>query len=118
MVAVNSRTEDRRSASTEKLATLVLTRTATLSKYTFLASQRPFSEQADLSSVLREFCETLIDYTASAHFQLYRYIAEKMERRAAVREIASQVYPHIVKTTDTSFSIDAVHLQKNWQHWC
>ncbi|MEE9492080.1 MAG: Rsd/AlgQ family anti-sigma factor [Gammaproteobacteria bacterium] len=102
MVAVNSHTEeDRRSASTEKLATLVQTRTATLSKYTSLAGQRPFSEQADLSNVLREFCETLIDYTASAHFQLYRYIAEKMERRTAVREIASQVYPHIIKTTDT-----------------
>ena len=49
---------------------------------------------------LRSFCETLIDYTASAHFQLYRYLADNRERRASVLSIADELYPKIVETTD------------------
>lgn len=93
--------EDRRSKSREKLATLVKTRAETLSRYTDLANQRPFAQDQDFIEALREFCQVLIDYTASAHFQLYRYIADKLERRTAVLKVADQVYPHIAQTTDT-----------------
>lgn len=48
---------------------------------------------------LQEFCEALVDYTAGAHFQLYRFIDEGTERRTKVKEIADQVYPFIAKTT-------------------
>ena len=44
--------------------------------------------------------EALIDYTASAHFQLYRFLEESNERRKPVVEIADGVYPQIVRTTD------------------
>jgi len=40
-----------------------------------------------------------VDYTASAHFQLYRFIDEGTERRIKVLEIAKQVYPSIADTT-------------------
>jgi regulator of sigma D len=43
----------------------------------------------------------LIDYAASAHFQLYRYITDKIERRTPVLELADEVYPQIVRTTDS-----------------
>ncbi|MEE9343586.1 MAG: Rsd/AlgQ family anti-sigma factor [Gammaproteobacteria bacterium] len=107
MVELQSQTAvDRRANSIEKLATLVGTRTDTLARYTRLAGQRPFSEQADILGNVQEFCQTLIDYTASAHFQLYRYITEKVERRTAVIEIANSVYPHIARTTDTILSFN------------
>jgi len=48
---------------------------------------------------LQEFCEALVDYTASAHFQLYRFIDEGTERRTKVLDIAEQVYPNIAETT-------------------
>lgn len=92
--------EDRRSRSREKLATLVKTRTETLSRYTELASQRPFVQDREVEEALQEFCQVLIDYTASAHFQLYRYITDKLERRTAVLKVADNVYPHIAQTTD------------------
>ncbi|HHJ13605.1 MAG TPA: Rsd/AlgQ family anti-sigma factor [Gammaproteobacteria bacterium] len=91
---------DRRSRSREKLATLVRTRTETLSLYTELARQRPFEADEATREALQDFCQALIDYAASAHFQLYRYIADKLERRAAVLDIAGSVYPRIVQTTD------------------
>lgn len=92
--------EDRRSRSREKLATLVKTRTETLSRFTDLANQRPFEPEQGVAEALQEFCQVLIDYTASAHFQLYRYITDKIERRAAVLKVADNIYPHIAQTTD------------------
>lgn len=92
--------EDRRGRSREKLATLVRTRSETLSLYSELANQRPFEADEVTSDALQEFCQALIDYAASAHFQLYRFISDKLERRTAVLEVADKIYPKIVQTTD------------------
>jgi regulator of sigma D len=100
MVSEHNAVKERRSRSLEKLATLVRTRTETLSLYTDLANQRPFEADEITSEALQEFCQSLIDYAASAHFQLYRYISDKLERRVAVLKVADQVYPKIIQTTD------------------
>ncbi len=91
---------DRRGRSREKLATLVKTRSETLSLYTELANQRPFEGDEVTNEALQEFCQALIDYAASAHFQLYRLISDKLERRNPVLEVADKVYPQIIHTTD------------------
>ena len=91
---------DRRQKSREKLEALVTSRTATLSLLTDLAGRRPFAPEPAMEKALREFCEALIDYTASAHFQLYRYLADNRERRTSVLSIADGLYPKIVETTD------------------
>jgi len=91
---------DRRQKSREKLEALVSSRTATLSLLTDLAGRRPFAPEPAMEKALREFCEALIDYTASAHFQLYRYLADNRERRTSVLSIADELYPKIVETTD------------------
>jgi regulator of sigma D len=91
---------DRRSRSREKLATLVKTRSETLSLYSELANQRPFEADEITRDALQEFCQALIDYAASAHFQLYRFIADRLERRAPVLQVADKVYPRIIHTTD------------------
>ena len=100
MVSEYNAVTDRRSRSRKKLATLVKTRTETLSLYTELANQRPFEADEITREALQEFCQSLIDYAASAHFQLYRFISDKLERRAAVLEVADSIYPRIVQTTD------------------
>jgi len=91
---------DRRQNSREKLEALVTSRTATLSLLTDLAGRRPFEPEPSMEKALREFCEALIDYTASAHFQLYRYLADNRERRTSVLSLADGLYPKIVETTD------------------
>ena len=100
MVSEYNAVTDRRSRSLEKLVTLVKTRTETLSLYTELANQRPFEADEITREALQEFCQSLIDYAASAHFQLYRFISDKLERRVAVLEVADSIYPRIVQTTD------------------
>ena len=91
---------DRRQKTREKLDTLVTSRTATLSLLTDLAGRRPFAPEPAMEKALREFCEALIDYMASAHFQLYRYLADNRERRTSVLSLADGLYPKIVETTD------------------
>ncbi len=91
---------DRRRKSIEKLEALVSARTETLALLAELASQQPFHADQAMERALRKFCETLIDYTASAHFQLYRYLADNNERRTAVLAVADELYPRIVETTD------------------
>ena len=53
-----------------------------------LADRQPFQPEPAMEQALRKFCEALIDYTASAHFQLYRYLADNKERRTSVLTIA------------------------------
>lgn len=91
---------DRRGNAAEKLDVLVSSRTATLALLAELATRQPFHPEPSMEKALREFCEALIDYTASAHFQLYRYLSDKRERRSSVLSIADKLYPVIVETTD------------------
>lgn len=92
---------DRRQRSHEKLDALVTARNETLALLAELADRQPFLPEPSMENALRKFCEALIDYTASAHFQLYRYLADNKERRTSVLSIADEVYPKIVETTDT-----------------
>jgi len=94
-----SSTNEARVESRQKMDSLLGARKETLSLYTELAGLRPFKEE-DVNVVLQEFCETLMDYTASAHFQLYRFIEDGSERRTNVREMAEKIYPNISVTTE------------------
>lgn len=91
---------DRRARSKERLASLVASRNETLALYSDLASHRPYQPSEETEERIRRFCQALVDYAASAHFQLYRYIVENKERRQAVVDLARQVYPQIAATTD------------------
>ena len=95
-----STTNQVRAESRQKMDSLLGARKETLSLYSELASLRPFKEEDDVTVVLQEFCETLMDYTASAHFQLYRFIEDGSERRTNVREVAEKIYPNISVTTE------------------
>lgn len=91
--------QDRRASSHQEIDHLVESRTGALALYSKLASKRPFKAEQDTQVLLQNFCESLIDYTATAHFQLYRHIDEDSERRKPVQEIAGDVYPSISDTT-------------------
>lgn len=94
-------TSERRGDFHNNLQTLLVTRTETLSLYSQLAAIRPFKPNQKVQLLLQEFCEVLVDYTASAHFQLYRFLEEGTERREPVRVIAAKVYPRIAEITSS-----------------
>lgn len=90
---------ERRARSHYEINDLVECRTDALSLYSELASQQPFKPEHETQRLLQSFCESLIDYTASAHFQLYRHIDEDRERRVPVKEVADKIYPTISQIT-------------------
>jgi len=90
---------ERREESHSKLRALLESRTETLSLLNELVAMRPFKPGPDVQVLLQEYCESLVDYTASAHFQLYSYIEQGKERRSSVNELAEAVYPRIAAAT-------------------
>jgi len=90
---------ERREESHSKLRALLESRTETLSLLNELVAMRPFKPGHDVQELLQEYCESLVDYTASAHFQLYSFIEEGKERRASVNKLAEAVYPRIAAAT-------------------
>lgn len=114
MNAVNKTCDESR----KTMDSLLGARKETLSLYTELAGLRPFKEEEGVSVVLQEFCETLMDYTASAHFQLYRFLEDGSERRSNVRDVAEKIYPNISDTTEQFLDFnDKYEAEQKGQHF-
>jgi len=90
---------ERRVRSANVVNKIVEARTEMLALYSQLAAKRPFLNDSAIPPLLQQFCQSLVDYTAHAHFQLYRHFAEKRERRVSVSTIADQIYPQILTIT-------------------
>ena len=104
--------------SRQNMDSLLGARKETLSLYSELAGLRPFKEDDDVTVVLQEFCESLMDYTASAHFQLYRFLEDGSERRTIVREVAEKIYPDISDTTEQFLDFnDKYEAEQKGQHF-
>jgi len=58
------------------------------------------SEINDVVANLKSFNQTLVDYTALGHFEIYERIIDGKERRASVSQVANKVYPTIAVTTE------------------
>ena len=94
-------TAERRIRSANLVNKIVESRTEMLALYSQLAAKRPFIEDYTVPSLLQQFCQSLVDYTAHAHFQLYRHFAENRERRVSVSTVADQIYPQILAITQS-----------------
>lgn len=104
--------------SRQTMDSLLGARKETLSLYSELAGLRPFSEDDNVTVVLQEFCESLMDYTASAHFQLYRFLEDGSERRTNVRQVAEKIYPNISDTTEQFLDFnDKYEAEHKGQHF-
>jgi regulator of sigma D len=90
---------ERRTQSHNDINLLVESRTNTLALLGDLAKNQPFKPEHDTQDLIQKFCAAIIDYTATAHFQLYRHIDEDKEQRAPVQKIAGEIYPRVSETT-------------------
>ncbi len=91
--------KDRRVNSRRIVESLIESRTTALAQYKEVMSYHPFEVSDTLKEVLEDFCESMVDYTAKAHFHLYNYLEENKERRTSVLKIADSVYPELVDNT-------------------
>ncbi len=98
MTHTETRIAERRGSTRQMIQSLMDARRQTLDRYAELAGIED-SGARSTQDALRGFCQSLIDYTASTHFQLYQHLDAKTERRKAVLDIANEVYPGIVELT-------------------
>jgi regulator of sigma D len=93
---------DRRARTRKEIKQLIKERNEVLALYCSLAgcdgSKMTSAEHID-SETLQEFCQLLIDYIATGHFELYSRISEGKERRNEIIKLANTIYPRIEKTT-------------------
>ncbi len=96
---------DRRTRLNETIQSLIQLRQEMFVSYCQLAGisafdQRSVERPATQSEQLRSFCQVMVDYTAMGHFEVYQRIIDGKERRVAVKEMATKVYPGIADTTN------------------
>jgi len=96
---VDTIVKDRRVQSRSIIESLVNSRTETLAQYKEVMSYQPFELNDTLQEVLEDFCESMVDYSAKAHFNLYNYLENNKERRQSVLKIADSIYPELVDNT-------------------
>ncbi len=102
---------DRRARTRKEIKQLIAERNSVLSQYYNLAShadQNP-QDSEEVLELLQEFCQDLVDYLATGHFEIYRRIEEKQERRAEIMNLANQVFDRIAETTAVAVAFNDLY---------
>ncbi len=93
---------------------LLQSRLESLSRYNDVMELQPFEENDILQEVLEDFCESVVDYTARAHFKLYKYL-DYNKVSYAVSAISLKIYPLLIDNTQQildfhdEYSSDNIH---------
>lgn len=104
--------DDRRSRTRKEIKQLITERNEVLSLYCNLAGcdGSKAMETNDIEpGILQEFCQMLIDYIATGHFELYRRISEGEERRKDMVNLANTIYPRIEQTTQLAVDFNDMY---------
>ena len=102
---------DRRARTRKEIKQLIAERNNVLSQYYNLAShadQNPKNNEETLE-LLQEFCQDLVDYLATGHFEIYRRIEEKEERRSEIMKLANEVFDRITETTAVAVAFNDLY---------
>ena len=102
---------DRRARTRKEIKQLIAERNNVLSQYYSLAShadQNPENDEETME-LLQEFCQDLVDYLATGHFEIYRRIEEKEERRSEIMQLANQVFDRIAETTAVAVAFNDLY---------
>ena len=102
---------ERRARTRKEIKQLIEDRNAVLSHYYNLARLTEASED-DLGStaeLLEEFCQDLVDYMATGHFEIYRRIEEGNERRDEILTLAEKIMPRINTTTQVAIAFNDLY---------
>ena len=59
--------------------------------------------------LVEEFCQELVDYMATGHFEIYRRIEEGNERRDDITSLADKIMPRINDTTQIAIAFNDLY---------
>jgi regulator of sigma D len=102
---------ERRARTRKEIKQLIKERNTVLSQYYNLASQADEIESKyDLIvDQLQEFCQELVDYLATGHFEIYRRLEEGEERRDDMIGLAGEIYTAITNTTQAAIDFNDMY---------
>lgn len=67
-----------------------------------LVGLKPYDSMAKVQPILQQFCQTLVDYAAFGHFEMYVSLEDETgddERCQRIKRLARELYPRIAATT-------------------
>jgi regulator of sigma D len=108
----NKPLQERRARTRKEIKQLIAERNSVLSQYYNLASHTDENNNEDTETVLemlQEFCQDLVDYMATGHFEIYRRIEDGDERRDDILELANEVFPKITTTTEVAMNFNDLY---------
>jgi len=106
----SSTPNERRARTRNEIKRLIEERNSVLSQYYNLAK----NSEDDISAtntleLLEEFCQDLVDYMATGHFEIYRRIEEGNERRDDITQLADKIMPRINDTTQIAVAFNDLY---------
>ncbi len=100
---------DRRTNTIRVVNELIERRKRVLTQYWELAGLEPFGNDAPVAEKLKSFCQSLIDYIALGHFELYNRIENGEERRQQAIITAKTTFPDILDTTHKALAFNDIY---------
>jgi len=108
---ISAAPNERRARTRKEIKKLIEERNAVLSQYYNLAKHTEDAENNlnTLSELLEEFCQDLVDYMATGHFEIYRRIEDGSERRDDITKLAEKIMPRITNTTQVAVAFNDLY---------
>jgi regulator of sigma D len=97
---LSAESDERRARMAEAIEQLIERRREVMVAYCDLAGLERYEDAGVVHPKLRKLCQSMMDYTALGHFEIYERILSGNERRTQVRDIAVKMYPPLADTTD------------------
>ncbi|MBT8118407.1 MAG: sigma D regulator [Gammaproteobacteria bacterium] len=102
---------ERRARTRKEIKQLIEERNSVLSQYYNLAriTEDPETDLHNTADMLEEFCQELVDYMATGHFEIYRRIEDGNERRDEIIKLAEKIMPRINDTTQVAIAFNDLY---------
>ncbi len=102
---------ERRARTRKEIKQLIEERNSVLSQYYNLAriTEDPATDLHNTADMLEEFCQELVDYMATGHFEIYRRIEDGSERRDDIVKLAEKIMPRINDTTQIAVAFNDLY---------
>ena len=108
--ATNQPLHERSERTRKEINQLIAERNKVLSEFYNLASQAEDDYDRDtILDSLQEFCQDLVDYLATGHFEIYRRIEDGDERRDEMLQLARDIYDKITGTTQVAIAFNDLY---------
>ena len=102
---------ERRARTQKEIKQLIEDRNGVLAQYYHLAktTDEYGGHDGTTLELIEEFCQELVDYMATGHFEIYRRIEEGNERRDDITRLADKIMPRINDTTQVAVAFNDLY---------